>query len=142
MPSAGPVESIVATLSSIKEADRETATSVLDGLVAGWPEGAATSPKLSDADKAQIAAVGKSLPNEQRDRLLVLASRWGQKEIFAGQLEEVLKTVKTSLESAGGSVNDRVDAARRLLRLSDNADDHRAILNQITPQAPAELSRA
>ena len=135
----GPVESIVATLSSIKEADRETAASVLDGLVAGWPADA--SPKLSDADKAQIAAVGKSLPNDQLDRLLVLASRWGEKEIFAGQLEEVLKTVKTSMESASGSVNDRVDAARRLLRLSDNADTIGAILNQITPQAPAELSR-
>jgi putative membrane-bound dehydrogenase-like protein len=137
----GPVDSIVATLSSIKEADRETAASVLDGLVAGWPDGAQASPKFSDADKAQIAALGKALPADQRDRLLVLASRWGQKEIFAGQLEEVFKTVKATLEGANGSVNDRVDAARRMIRLSDNADTVTTILSQITPQAPAELSR-
>jgi putative membrane-bound dehydrogenase-like protein len=136
-----PADSIVATLSSIKGADRETAASVLDGLVAGWPDGANSSPKLSDADKAAIAALGKALPADQRDRLLVLAGRWGQKEIFAGQMDEVLKTVKTTLESASAPAADRVDAAKRLLRLSDNASTVGAILNQVTPQAPAELSR-
>jgi putative membrane-bound dehydrogenase-like protein len=135
----GPSESIVATLSSIKDADRDTAASVLDGLVAGWPADA--SPKLSDADKAQIAALGKSLPADQRDRLLVLASRWGQKEIFAGQLDEVLKTVTSTLVAANASTADRVDAARRMLRLSDDTKTIDAILKQVSPQAPAELSR-
>jgi putative membrane-bound dehydrogenase-like protein len=136
-----PADSIIATLASVKGANRDTASSILDGLVAGWPEGAATSPNLSDADKAQIAALGKSLPADQRDRLLVLAGRWGQKDIFAGQMAEVLKTVKTTLESANAPAPDRVDAAKRLLRLSDNASTVGAILNQVTPQAPAELSR-
>jgi putative membrane-bound dehydrogenase-like protein len=136
-----PVESIVATLASVKGANRDTASSILDGLVAGWPEGASTSPKLSDTDKAEIAALGKSLPADQRDRLLVLAGRWGQKEIFAGQMDEVLKTVKTTLDGATAPIADRVDAAKRLLRLSDNTSTVSAILTQVTPQAPAELSR-
>ena len=136
-----PVESVVATLSSIKGADRETASSVLDGLVAGWPSAADSAPKFSDADKATIAELGKALPADQRDRLVVLASRWGQKEIFAGQLEEIAKTVKATLMGANTSVADRVDAAQRLIRLTDDQAAIDAILAQVNPQAGADLSR-
>lgn len=136
-----PADTIVATLASIKDADRETAASVLDGLVAGWPSGAAASPKLSDADKAQIAELGKTLPADQRDRLLVLAGRWGQKEIFAGQMADAIKTVKTTLAGAAAPVAERVDAAQRLIRLSDDPVTIDAILDQVNPRAGADLSR-
>src|SRR5258708_40162678 len=56
-------------------------------------------------------------------------------------MDGVLKAVKVPLESATAPSPDRVDAAKRLLRLSDDASTVSAILNQVTPQAPAELSR-
>jgi putative membrane-bound dehydrogenase-like protein len=136
-----PAESIVATLQSIKGADRQTAASVLDGLVAGWPSTTAASPKFTDADKAAIAELGKSLPADQRDRLLVLAGRWGQKEIFAGQMEDAIKTVKATLAGANAPVAQRIDAAQRLIRLSDDPAAIDAILAQVTPQAGTDLSR-
>ena len=136
----GPSDTIVATLQSVKGADRDIAGSVLDGLVAGWPDGGA--PKFTDADKAAIADLGKALPADQRDRLLVLAGRWGQKEIFAGQMEEVLKTVRSTLQGQNNATDaDRIDAARRLLRLSDDPAVVTSILDQVTPQAGAELAR-
>src|SRR5205085_11740020 len=82
----GPAgDSVVTTLAALKGADRDLAASVLDGLVAGWPDGAASAPKLSDAEKAGVSAAAAALPADQKDRLLVLAGRWGQKDLFAGQ---------------------------------------------------------
>jgi putative membrane-bound dehydrogenase-like protein len=136
-----PGDSIVHTLEAIKGADPALAESVLDGLVAGWPEKADAAPRLSDADKTRIAAIGQALPPDQRDRLLVLANRWGQAAIFAGQMEEVLKTVKQTLASAGASSAERADAAKRMIRLNDDLTTVDAILAQVSPQASSELSR-
>jgi putative membrane-bound dehydrogenase-like protein len=136
-----PSDSIVATLSAVQGADREMAANVLDGLVAGWPDGANSSPKLSEADRAKIVQLAKAIPADQRDRLLVLANRWGQSDLFAGQLEEILKTVKSTLIAGNASTGERVDAAKRLLRIADTPASIDAILGQINPQTGAELSR-
>lgn len=133
-----PADSVVATLASLEGADRELAAAVLDGLVAGWPTEA--PPKLADADRARLGELAKALPADQRDRLLVLARRWGQSDIFAGQMEEVLKTVKATLTSKSASAADRADAARRLIRLSDNAASISAIIAQLTPQLPNDTA--
>jgi putative membrane-bound dehydrogenase-like protein len=136
-----PGDSIVATLTALKGADAALVENVLDGLVAGWPDKTEAAPKLSDSDKSQIAAVGPALPAEQRDRLLVLANRWRQSAIFAGQMEEVLKTVRQTLASPGASAAERADAAKRMIRLNDNPKTIDEILAQVSPQAAAELSR-
>jgi putative heme-binding domain-containing protein len=133
-----PIDSIVVTLEALKSAEPELAESVLDGLVASWPEGADKPPALADADKARLAALGEALP---ADRLLVLAARWGQSDIFAGQMEAVLKTVQAALSSPDTAASERADAARRMLRLRDDGATVTQILAQVTPQASNELAR-
>ncbi|MEZ0263262.1 MAG: PVC-type heme-binding CxxCH protein, partial [Phycisphaerae bacterium] len=134
----GPADSVVATLAAVTGAERTLAAAVLDGLVAGWPAGSA--PKLSDADRNTIVGVTKSLPANDRDRLLVLFNRWGDKALLGGQLEEALKSVTAQLADATKPTADRIEAARRLIRLADTADTIKAVLAQVTPQAAAELS--
>jgi putative heme-binding domain-containing protein len=133
-----PAESVVATLNSLKGADRELAASILDGLVSGWPE--SSPPQLADADKSAIASLGQTLSPDLRDRLLVLANRWRQPDIFAGQLEGVLKNVKATLTAEGAPTGERVDAAKRLLRLLDNADSVSTILAQVTPKLSSDAA--
>jgi putative membrane-bound dehydrogenase-like protein len=137
----GPGESVVATLAAAKGADKELVTNVLDGLVAGWPEGAATAPNLSDAQKAQFGEIAGALSPDQRDRLLVLAGRWGRQDLFAGQMTEVIKTVKATLAGQDADAAERVDAAKRLIRLVDDAASVDEVLKQVTPQTGAELAR-
>jgi putative membrane-bound dehydrogenase-like protein len=135
-----PTDSIIATLEALTGAEPRLGENVLNGLVAGWPDRADAAPVLTDADKSRIADVGKSLPVEQVDRLMVLANRWRVPEIFAGQMEAVLKTVEATLTSAASSA-ERADAAKRMIRLKDEPATITAILAQVTPQASSELSK-
>ena len=84
----GAVESVVGILASLKGADPQLAAALLDGLVAGWPQG--KSPELSPADRAELAALMAALPANQKDRLLALADRFGQRDIFSGDVKAVL----------------------------------------------------
>jgi putative heme-binding domain-containing protein len=135
-----PVDSIIATLGAVRGADAKLAEGVLEGLVTGWPDRADAAPKLSGADAARLQAVAESLPTDLRDRLLVLAGRWGHGNVFAGQMQEVLATIEQTLTSAGASPSERADAARRMIRLKDDAATIKTILAQITPQASSDFS--
>jgi len=57
-------------------------------------------------------------------------------------MQEVIKTVQGTLTSPSASSEERADAARRLIRLKDDADMSAAILQLVSPQAPQELSRS
>jgi putative heme-binding domain-containing protein len=137
-----PADSIVATLAAVRGADADLAGSILDGLAAGWPEGTGNAPKLSEDERALLVALAEALAPSQRDRLLVLAARWGQADIFAAQMGDVLKTVETTLASSSASAADRADAAKRMIQLRDDAATIKTVLAQITPQASSELAQA
>ncbi|MCG8583344.1 MAG: hypothetical protein MI757_01360, partial [Pirellulales bacterium] len=135
--SRGAVESVVAILSSLKDADPQLSATILDGLAAGWPK--AVKPDLTSADKAELAALMRSLPQTHRDRLLALADRWGQQDIFSGDVAKAVATLSKQLRDTSATTHQRVDAAERLVRLADNSDIVDAILNQIDPQQPPPL---
>lgn len=132
----GPVESVVDTLTALRGADEQLASFILEGLATGWPKG--TAPEVTDVDRAQLGLLMKSLPTAQRDRLLVLANKWGQTDIFSGDVAAVVKTMKSQLTK--GNANARIDAAKRLIRLEDTPDNIDLILKQITPQSPPPLA--
>ena len=133
----GAVESVVGILASLKGADPKLAAALMDGLVAGWPPG--KSPELTPADRAELAALMAALPANLKDRLLALADRFGQRDIFSGDVKGVLENLAARLADAKGTPVERVDAAERLVRLADNRETVATILKQIDFQAAPPL---
>ena len=133
----GPTDSIVATLAALKSADGKLATAVIDGLAAGWPNG--KPPELSPKDVAEVQSVMKSLPPAARDRLLVLGTRWGRADLFGNDLAAISKEIKATLDDANQPAAKRVEAARRLLGVEDNAQTVTGLVAMITPTAGPEM---
>jgi len=133
----GAVESVVGILASLKGADPQLAAALLDGLVAGWPAG--KRPELTADDRAELASLMSGLPDNLKDRLLVLADRFGQRDIFTGDAQAVLGSLKTRLADGSLTPAQRVDAAERLVRLADTNDTIASILKQIDYNAAPAL---
>ena len=133
----GPTDSVVATLSALKTADAKLAAAVIDGLAAGWPIGKA--PELTPKDVDELQSVMKALPAAARDRMLVLGTRWGRNDLFGGELASIAKEIKSTLLDEKQPAAKRVEAARRLLGVEDNAASIGSIVALITPTAGPDL---
>lgn len=134
----GPVESIVATLSTLKGASPGVTLAVLDGLMTGWPEDKA--PSLSDAEKKSLASVMEALPETARDRLLALAQRWNQPDLFGTSVAAIIKTLKDQIADASLADDKRAAAAKRLVGIEDSSDSVAAVLKQVTTLTPPALA--
>jgi putative heme-binding domain-containing protein len=104
---------------------------VIGALASGWP--AASPPKLSDAQSAELAGLMKALAPEARDRLLQLVDKWGRRDLFAQELAAAAKELRAAVENASLDAAKRSDAAKRLLSLEDTPGSIEAVLNQVTP---------
>jgi putative membrane-bound dehydrogenase-like protein len=133
-----PTESVVAVLSALKHADEKLATFILEGLASGWPNN--KSPNFSDADQAELAAVMAALEQGQKEKLVVLADKWGRRDIFSGDVTAVISALQPKLGDSGLSDEARVDAARRLIRLADNQSSVNAIVKQISSRSSQALT--
>jgi len=133
----GPVDSVVPTLQAIQHADPALATVAVDALAGTWPKDA--SPTLSDVQVSQIREVMKALPMDARDRMLLLAQRWGRRDLFANESAAVLDALRASVADASGDASTRVDAARRLISVDDGAATDAFILKQVSPREPPDL---
>jgi putative membrane-bound dehydrogenase-like protein len=136
----GPVESVVGTLTALNGADEGTALSVLDGLLAGWPDEAKLAADAK-ADEA-LLATSEKLSADNRTRLATLAQRLGRGDLFAKQTAAAAKALVASMADASLDAAARVDAARRLLGLADTKASVDAILKQVTPQSPPQMAAA
>ncbi|HKQ39436.1 MAG TPA: PVC-type heme-binding CxxCH protein [Verrucomicrobiae bacterium] len=125
----GPVESIVSTLTALKGASPALAVPVLDGLVAGWPED--KSPALSAPEKRTLMELMQALPESVRDRLLALAQRWGQTELFGANFAAVVDSLKKQISDPNAADEQRVAAAKRLIGLNDKRPTLELLLDQI-----------
>jgi hypothetical protein len=132
-----PVDSVVATLSTMKSADPTLAAEVVGGLAAGWPDNAA--PKLSDADIAELRAVMQALPASAKDRLLALAGRWNRRDLFPEQSEAVVNSLRSDVSDAKIDAAMRADSARRLVAAMDAQPTVALLLKQISPTAAPEV---
>jgi putative membrane-bound dehydrogenase-like protein len=135
----GPVDSIVATLSAVKQADAALAMAVIDGLAAGWPKEASATPQLSEKDVAELQGVMTSLPPAARDRLLVLVTRWGRADLFGSQLADIAAELKKTLNDESQPPAKRAEAGKRLLGVQDDAKTVESIVAMIQPTAAPEL---
>jgi putative membrane-bound dehydrogenase-like protein len=125
----GPVESIVPTLAALKGASPTLAMPVLDGLVSGWPSD--KPPALGAAEKKTLADLMQAMPESVRDRLLALAQRWGQADLFGANFAAIIDSLKKQITDAGAADDKRVAAAKRLLGLDDKAQAMELVAGQI-----------
>ncbi|MCP3914324.1 MAG: c-type cytochrome [bacterium] len=134
----GPSESIVSTVSALSDVPPDFAELFLDGIVRGWPEGVA--PELTGADRAALARVLAQLEDGTRAQLVQLADRWGQRDVFASEVGDVLAGLRESVASPELGAAARVAAAERLVRLDDGARAVRTILAQLDVATEPELA--
>ena len=134
----GPVDSIVPTLAALKGASPGVATAILDGLMSGWP--ADKSPALGAGDKQTLTGLMEALPESARDRLLILAQRWGQPELFGTSVAAIIDSLGNQVADASAADEKRAAAAKRLIGLEDNPATAALVLKQVTLLTAPALS--
>ena len=133
-----PEDSIVATLTALKSAPASLGIAILDGLASGWPEG--KGPRLNEADRAMLMDLMTSLPESVRDRLLSLAFRWGQPELFKSAFPAIASSLKKQVADGSAADDVRVAAAKRLLSLEGSAGDVEIVLREVKLLTPPALA--
>ncbi len=133
----GPADSVADVLVSLRAADPALAAFVLDGLAEGWPDG--VRAEISADRVPELAALMESLPVERRERLLTLANRWGRRDLFAGALKSTADALTARLADAKATAEERVAAARSLIRLDDTEETLGRVLSPAAPPAPPAL---
>jgi len=134
-----PIESILPTLASLRGASPEVGAAVLDGLVNGWPEGKA--PAIDNSQKENLGKLMNDVPENVRDRLLALTTKWGRTDLFADNLREISQRLVEQVKNSGTPDSERVSSARRLITLQDNPETTRLIVSQIELLTPPELAK-
>ena len=125
----GPVDSIVPTLTALKGASPTLAVTILDGLLSGWPQD--KSPTLSAGEKQSLSGLMTSLPESARDRLLSLAQRWSQPELFGTSIASIIESLRKQVANAALPDEQRAAAAKRWVSLEDNANVVTTILGYV-----------
>jgi putative membrane-bound dehydrogenase-like protein len=134
----GPVDSIVPTLAALQGASPGVSAAILDGLVSGWP--ADKTPSLNDADKQTLAGLMQALPESGRDRLLSLAQRWGQPELFGTSIAAILESLRSQVTNAALADDQRAAAAKRWIGLEDKPEIVETVLAQVNRLTPPALA--
>ncbi|MGI8784926.1 MAG: PVC-type heme-binding CxxCH protein [Acidobacteriota bacterium] len=130
-------DTVAPVLVSLKNADVDFARSALEGFARGWPAG--QSPKLSDQDRSALSDLTKQLPADLREKLLLLAGRWGRNDVFSADVAAVVSDLKGQVANPSLKVDARIGAAQRLIRLDSGLPIVRYIVRQITPATPLRM---
>jgi len=136
----GPTESVMALLKALGHADDSLRRVMIDALATGWP--ANKAPTVSDADKAMLVDLLGVLPADTQARFVVLADRWGRRDLFAAALAQVTDAMRKAVADEKGATANRIAAAKRLIGLDDTAASAKLILAPIKPQSDADLAVA
>lgn len=106
--------------------------SVLDGLILGWPDG--KPPESDEATRSSMLAAMKVLPPNSRDKLLVLALKWGQLDAFKDQVAAAATSLREQVSDSSTDDSTRLTAARNWIRLVDEPSTTTGLLELISPQ--------
>ena len=134
----GPMDSIVPTLAALKGSSPGVATAILDGLVSGWPTD--KPPALNAADKQILASVMQALPESARDRLLSLAQRWGQSDLFGTSIAAIIESLRKQVTDVALADDRRTAAAKRWIGLEDKPAAVDTVLRQVNRLTPPMLA--
>jgi putative heme-binding domain-containing protein len=133
----GAPQTIVTTVNLLSGASAKVVSTILEGLIAGWP--ADKSPDFTAADKLSLQKVMPSLPESARDRLLVLAQRWGRPELFETTVAEITAALKSQVLDGASNDRERAAAAKRWVAVEDKPDTVETVLKQVTLLSAPEL---
>jgi putative membrane-bound dehydrogenase-like protein len=115
-----------------------TATAVVNGLAAGWPQG--KSLALLPAGERAVSQVLGKLPPDARGRLIKLSSMWGGK----GLDEQLAALTKAALETLGdpkAGDAERVAAAQQVIEFQpESAGAVASVVAVLTAETPPALA--
>src|SRR5262249_40478033 len=114
------------------------AAAVLEGLTTGWPSD--KSPSLGPSEKEVLVRLMEALPELARDRLLALAQRWNQPELFGTSVGAIIAKLKVQVTDGSVADEQRTAAAKRWIGLEDKPEVAAAILQQVTLLTPPGLA--
>ena len=134
----GPTDSIIGTLAALKGASPSLAVAILDGLMTGWPED--KPPTLDPSQKQTLESLMQALPESARDRLLALAQRWGQPDLFGTSITSILESLNKQITDASLADAQRAAAAKRLVGLQDKPEVIESVLKEVTLLTPPALA--
>ncbi len=133
----GPTDSVLPLLSRLRGASAGRAAAFLSGLRAGWP--AETRPTVTGDDRAVIEELLNRLSTGERGSLLALLEKWELREAFSESRLATLKALRAAALDRALTIEERCDAAGRLLALDDTDETVEALLDELTPSATVEL---
>ena len=81
-----------------------------------------------------------AMPESVRDRLLALARRWGQTELFGANFTAIIDSLQKQVADSTANDDQRVAAARRLVGLDSKLEIIDALLKQISVLSPPGLA--
>jgi putative membrane-bound dehydrogenase-like protein len=136
--SRGPTENIVPVINSLKGCDPIVARPVVEGLLAGWPEGKA--PNISASEKESLNLLLHSLPEDAQRALLLLARRWGREDLFAASAANIADTLKKKIANPESVTEQRLQGARDLVKLQDEPLTAKFLLEQLNPLTPPDVA--
>jgi hypothetical protein len=82
----------------------------------------------------------ESMPESLRDRLLALAQRWGETELFGANIRAITDSLKGQIVDSSLPDDQRAGAAKRLIGLTDKTEIVEAVLMQVTLLSPPALA--
>lgn len=135
----GSFADVLSLLRGSKAAGVETLGGVLAGMVEGLPE---KEVPLAAAEKATLQELMARLPTEHKDRLIVLTRRLGHPKLFQAEVAAAREYLDSRLAEEDLPGRERLEAARRLLRVDDSDTSVATILSALTPQVPPDLARS
>ncbi len=133
-----PVESIVNVLTGLANTKPSVATTTLDSLANNWPSDDA--PEISESDSERLKQLMQTMPETDRDRLLILAQKWDMPALFGESVEAVIANLKSQVADDELSVEQRSAAVERLVRLNDEAETIEGIVSMIQLLTPPDLA--
>lgn len=140
----GPAESIADLLVRLEGADPGLVGFVLEGLAAGWPDGA--TPLLQSQDGERIRRLAGELPVVQAADLVALVARWDLGPWFGELRAQVTRVLADAVGDAEASTEGRLAVARRLAALAAPAADPESpvardtLIEALSPAADPRLN--
>ncbi len=136
--SLAPVRTLHSTLAALKSAPKGTQAAMLDGMVAGWPE---TADYKAD-ERVRTLLRGLMDPDDAgvRGKLVALSKAWGAGDLFTKELGEIIGRFKDQLADVELDNTSRVTSARELMRLQDDLETAKSVMDQITVQSAPALA--